>query len=106
MSPDSGVAAASGHADSVWDALLSHLEADLLAAYTDDFALTPWAPPLSMPAMPAHFVERAKLLVAAQDGIVEAMRREQADINKHLAALRAVPHDNTSARPLYLDVAS
>ena len=89
-----------------WDQFLLELELDIASVGTRDERDVPeFVSPSDLGVLPKHLEARARTIVAAHTELVERMRQEQAQVGRHLYALRAVPHDPADALPVYIDAA-
>lgn len=90
-----------------WETFLTDLELDIASVGMPDEREAPvWVPPTDLGRMPPEFVGRAKSIVAAHEVLMTRLHREQAEVSRHLTALRSVPLPQGKREPIYIDIAS
>ncbi|MDL9977881.1 hypothetical protein [Microbacterium candidum] len=83
-----------------WLAVLDDFERALDAA-DEQVSFEPFQPPPGPP--PAEIVERARMVLARQQAMINGLVLSRANVARELAALRRVPSGREDA-PAYLDV--
>jgi hypothetical protein len=90
-----------------WNRFLTELERDIAAVSLNSAAqTTPWSPPGDLGPLPRALEARTRRVLESHTRLAEQLRREQADIGRHLSALRSVPKTLASRTPIYLDIAT
>jgi hypothetical protein len=87
-----------------WLAVLTRLEADLVAAGAAEKMPGEWARPGDLGPLPRDLAGRASRLLEAQRDGIRDLEGVQRTVGHHLAAVRAVPSAQHTDRAAYLDV--